>query len=60
MGQMNWAKGILLKAKKEDKRRAKKRVKRQVNRRAKSLIRIQEAASKLSAGTPAPELSEQK
>jgi len=60
MSQTVWAKGILLKAKKEDKLRSKKRAKRQAKRQAKSLIRIQGASSKQSAGTSPPESSEQK
>jgi hypothetical protein len=60
MSQTSWAKRILIKAKREDKLRANKRVKRQADRKAKSLIRVQNSASKQSAGTPAPEPSEQK
>jgi hypothetical protein len=60
MSQMSWAKGILLKSKKEDKSRAKKRVKRQAKRQAKSLIRIQGATPKLVEPTPVPESTDQK
>jgi hypothetical protein len=60
MKETGWARGILLKVKKEEKSRDKKRVKRQIKRQAKSLIRTQSAAAKPSAETPAPESSEQK
>jgi len=59
MKETGWAKGILVKAKKEAKNRNKKRVKRLVKRDAKRLIRIQGSASKLSAGTAPVEPSVQ-
>ena len=55
MKETGWAKGILVKAKKEAKNRNKKRVKRLEKRDSRRLLRIQSSASKLPVETTTAE-----